>query len=241
MFTASISGLFFDYKSIIYYNEVLWLVKTEQWFGDSVKTIYASAPILLGIISIFLTIIYTYLRTEKGLIKLFLLWCILHGFNYFFGSLLVGSIFGKGMGHAIMWSYTSDSEKVIYSIVAITALVLTGVFITRSFLLTANSYYSKLEPGESHRFIWAQVILPFFIGNGIIALLMSPGLVIHDYTVASALIISIIPIAIRYRYYPALYFDEESIKIEFKFRKMLFALLFIALYRLVLQAGIPMG
>jgi hypothetical protein len=241
MLISAISGLFFDYKSIIYYNEVLWLVKTEQWFGDSVKSIYASAPILLGIISIFLTFIYTYLRTEKGLIKLFLLWCILHGYNSFFGSLLLGSIFGKGMGHAIMWSYTSDSEKVIYSILAITALVLLGVFTTRSFLLTANSYYSKLKKVQFGRFILAQVILPFIIGSGIIASIMSPGISIHDYTVALALAITIIPIALRYRYFPALYFEEEDIKIELKFRKMLYALLFIALYRIILSAGIPMG
>ena len=173
--------------------------------------------------------------------KLFILWCILHGFNAFFGSLLVGSIFGKGIGHAIIWSYTSDTEKVLYSIISITALVLLGVFVTRSFLLTANSYYSKLEPPHFRRFIWAQVILPFFAGNAIIAAIMSPGLVVHDYTIALSLIITIIPIAFGYRFYPALYFDEENVRISINIRPVMYSLIFIIAYRLILGTGIPFG
>lgn len=241
MITSAISGLFFDYKSIIYHYEVLWLVKPEQWFSDSVKMIYASAPVLLGILAVFLAIIFTYLRSEKGLAKLFILWSFIHGFNGFFGSLLIGSLFGKGIGHAIIWSYVSDTEKVIYSILSITALVLLGVFTTRSFLLTANSYYPKLENRKFRRFVWAQVVLPFLIGNMILGAIMFPHIVTLNLTISLSLAITIITIAIGYRFYPALYFEDEPIRIRLRYKALFYALGFILLYRIVLGIGIPVG
>lgn len=241
LLTASISGLFFDYKSIIYHYEVLWLVKPEQWFGDSVKTIYASPPVLIGLLALFMAIIYTYLRANKGFAKLFILWSVIHGFNGFFGSLLIGSVFGKGFGFAIIWSYVSDTEKVIYSIVSITALFLIGIFTTRSFLLTANTYYPKLESKQQRKFVWAQVILPFIFGSLVIGAIMSPEMLLYDLSVLLCLGIPVITIALGYHFYPSLYFEDEAIKIKPAYRAIVFAVAFILLYRIVLGYGIPMG
>ncbi|MBE9483207.1 MAG: hypothetical protein IMY74_00080 [Bacteroidetes bacterium] len=241
LFTSSISGVFFDYRSIIYYYEVLWLVKPEQWFGDSVKMIYASGPILAGVLALFFAIIFSYIRTERGLGKLFLLWLLIHGFNAFFGSLLIGSLFGRGFGYAIIWSFISDTEKVIYTIVSITALILLGVFTARSFLISANSYYRHLEKHQQKRFLWAQAIIPFFAGNAIIALLMLPELLSYDITVSLSLVLTIIPVAIGHRFAHSLYFEEEIIRVKFNLKVIAFPLIFIILYRVILGFGIMIG
>jgi len=241
LFTSSISGIFFDYRSIVYYYEVLWMVKPEQWFGDSVKMIYASGPILAGILAIFFAIIFSYIRTERGLGKLFLLWLFIHGFNAFFGSLLIGSLFDRGFGYAIIWSFISDTEKVIYSIVSITALILLGVFTAQSFLISANSYYQHLEKHQQKRFIWAQAIVPFLAGNAMIALLMLPELLLYDITVSLALILAIIPISIGHRFSHSLYFEEEAIRVRFSFGIIAIPLIFIILYRIILGYGIMIG
>ncbi len=241
LFTSSISGVFFDYRSIIYYYEVLWMVKPEQWFGDSVKMIYASGPILAGVLALFFAIIFSYIRTERGLGKLFLLWLLIHGFNAFFGSLLIGSLFSRGFGYAIIWSFISDTEKVIYTIVSITALILLGVFTAQSFLISANSYYRHLEKPQQKRFLWAQAIIPFLAGNAIIALLMLPELLLYDITVSLTLVLTIIPIAIGHRYAHSLYFEEETIRVKFNLRVIAFPLIFIILYRVILGFGIMIG
>jgi len=241
LFTQSLAGVFFDFSSIIYFYETMMLVKPDQWFADSVKMIYGSPPIVAGILAIFLAIVFAYVRTEKGLGKLFILWSFLHGFNAFFGSLLFGSIFNKGIGYAIIWSYISDTEKVIYSIVSITALFLLGIFTTKSFLISANSYYPHLEKHMQRPFIWAQVIIPFLAGNALLGLIMFPKLLFYDMTVSMALLISIVPIAVGYRAYSALYFEEERIRIRLQPRLMLYAIVFILLYRIVLGIGIPIG
>jgi len=241
LFTAAISGIFFDYTSVVYYYEVLWIVKPEEWFGDSVKMIYAAGPILCGILAIFFAIIYSYIRTDKGLGKLFMLWFFIHSFNAFFGSLLIGSLFGRGFGYAIIWSFISDTEKVIYSIVSITALFLLGVFTTRSFLISANTYYPHLENRQQQKFVWAQVILPFLLGNILIGMIMFPEFLWYDMTVSLTLGITIIPIAIGYRFLPSLYFEEEKPVVSYKLRPIIMILSFIALYRIVLELGIMIG
>jgi hypothetical protein len=150
-------------------------------------------------------------------------------------------MFGKGFGYALIWSYISDTEKVIYSIVSITALILLGVFSSKSFLISANTYYSQLEKKQHSAFIWAQVGFPFIIGNLLIGLIMLPKILWYDVTVSMALIISIIPIFIGTRYSPPLYFEEEKIKVSFKAKTILYAIVFILMYRLVLGIGVPMG
>jgi len=241
LFTSAISGIFFEYTAIIYHYEVFWMVKPEEWFGDSVKMIYASGPILCGILGIFFAIIFSYIQTERGLGKLFILWLFIHSFNAFFGSLLIGSLFGKGFGYAIIWSFISDTGKVIYSIISITVLFLLGVFTTRSFLISANTYYSHLEKKQQRKFIGAQVILPFHRGNALIGLIMFPKALLFNMTVSLSLGITIVPIAIGYRFLPSLYFDEVTPKIRFRLQSILLVLAFIFLYRLILGFGILIG
>lgn len=240
-FTSAISGLFFDYKSVIYHYEVLWLVKPSQWFGDSVKTIYSSGPVVAAVIALFMAIVFSYLRTDRGLAKLFILWSFLHGFNAFLGSLLMGSLFGRGFGHAIIWAYVSDTSKVIYSIVSITALFLLGIFTSKSFLISANTYFPKLETGKQRYFIWAQVIIPFLLGNAIILAVMMPHVIVYTMSVSLCLGIAMIPVAIGYRFSPSLYFEEEDIPVKLRPAVIFYTLAFVFLYRMILGIGIPMG
>jgi hypothetical protein len=241
LITSVIAGLFFNFHSILYFHEVVWLVKPEQWYGDSVKTIFSSGPVISGILGVIMAILFAQLRTGRGLFKLFFLWGALHGFNAFFGSLLTGSIFGKGLGHALEWSYFSDTEKVIFSIISILALVLIGVFSARSFLISANSYYPHLEKRMQTRFLWAQLITPFLAGSLLVGAVMFPEILLYDMTVMYIMFITILTIIITARFYPTLYFEDEHIKIALRARLIIPSILFILLYRLVLGIGIPFG
>jgi hypothetical protein len=241
MGTEALSGIFFDYSAIVYYHKVLWLVKPEEWFQDSVQLIYASGPIVCGIIAVFFAIVFSYMYADKGLSKLFILWFFIHGFNAFFGALLIGSLFDRGFGYAIIWSYISDTEKVIYSIISILALFLLGVFTTRSFLVSANIYYTHLAKQKQRFFVWAQVILPFVIGNMLIGAIMFPNILWFNLVVALSLVITIVPIAAGYRFLPALYFEEDALAVKIKIRPIILALAFIALYRIILEFGIRIG
>ena len=239
--TAAVSGAFFDYTAIIYYHEVMWLVKPEEWYQDSVQMIFASGPILCGILAFFIAIVYSYLYSGSGIFKLFVLWLLLHAFNAFFGSVLIGSFFSRGFGYALIWTYISDTEKVIYSIVSILSLFLLGVFTIRSFLVSANTYYPHLEDNSQQRFIWAQALLPFLLGNLLIVLIMLPEFSWFNFTVAASLFISMIPIGIGYRFMPSLYFEEEKPSIKLNYIVVAMVLTFIALYRIILGIGIKIG
>lgn len=241
LLASSISGVFFEYHSIIRYFGIEWIVASDKWYGDSVKMVYSSGPIAVGIIAVFLAIAFSYIRTSRSLIKLFFLWSLLHGFNAFFGALLIGSLFGQGFGHAIIWSYISDTEKVIYSIVSITILILLGIFTTRSILISANSYYSFLDKSKQRFFIWAQIGLPFIFGNAIIGLLMFPQILEYNMTVSLTLAISVITILLGYRSTPTLYFEEEKPRIRLSTKIVLSTIAFIVIYRVVLTIGIPIG
>jgi hypothetical protein len=130
---------------------------------------------------------------------------------------------------------------VIYSILAITALFLLGVFITRSFLISANSYYPHLEKHNHRKFIWAQVILPYIAGNILIGLIMFPEMLWYDMTVALCVGISLLPVAIGYRFLPSLYFEEDNTRPRLLPWPVIIPAAFLILYRLVLAFGIKIG
>jgi hypothetical protein len=59
--------------------------------------------------------------------------------------------------------------------------------------------------------------------------------------VALSLIITIIPIAIGYRFLPSLYFEEGRSIVKLKLRPLAIALAFIVLYRIILGIGIKIA
>jgi hypothetical protein len=141
----------------------------------------------------------------------------------------------------IIWAYISDTEKIIYSIFSIISLFLLGVFTTRAFLISANSYFPDLQNHRQRKFIWAQVLLPYFLGTILIGLIMLPGLSWFNMTVVFSLIITIIPIGIGYRFLPSLYFEEEKYVIRLKWIPVALVIVFIILYRIILGFGIRIG
>ncbi len=71
-------------------------------------------------------------------------------------------------------------------------------------------------------------------------MIMFPRILVYNMTVSLTLIIAIIPIGLSHRFYPSMYFEEEDIGRKFRPSMMIYALVFIVLYRLVLGIGIPL-
>jgi hypothetical protein len=207
-----ITAKFFNYPTSVYYYEIYFNISSEAWFHDSVKTIFSSGPIVSFVVGIIFLIIYSNMRENPGPSKAFFLWGFLHGVNMLFGALLVGTLFETGVGHVISWLYISDSGKVLYSIVSIFLLVISGLVATKPFLISANSYHPEINKYNRTSFILAQVLMPYLAGNVFLFILRQPRFVFYDTFIALSLIISILPVMITYLSYHELFFEEEEKK-----------------------------
>ena len=239
--SMGISALLFEYKTVIYYYGIEFLVDYDDWFADSVKTIFATGPITGLIIAALSLIIYSMIYLENGILKTLLMWAIFHGFNRIISGTLIGSMIGKGFGYVIMYLYYSDTGKLIMSLMVITISVIIGTVSTKYWIMTANSYYNFSKPNNRQVFILNQVFLPFVFGNIIIYLVNIPKPVFYDTLVNIFMIFMIIPPILLNKYHQELYFDETPKKISISIKVVLFTILFVGAYRILLDIGLRIG
>lgn len=236
-----ITASFFKYPVIVHYYEIYFNISPDAWYHDSVKTIFASGPLVNFAVGITFLIIFSNIREETGSFKLFFLWGFLHAVNMLFGAMLVGTLFEAGVGYVISWMYIMDTGKVLYSIISIFLLVLAGLLTTKQFLISGNTYYNEMNKSNRTPFIISQVLLPYIIGNTILIILRQPRFIFYDSFISFTMIVCILPVLFTYRSYNQLYFEEEEKKPRISWLILLVLAGVMLFFRGVLGIGIRLG
>jgi len=184
----------FDYESAIRYWGVIYYMTPREWTPDAVLTLYSIMPftgLILGLLGL---IVYHYVQHFEGILKLYFLWMYVCGLIAFFGALSVGTIFTKGFGHVIVYMYFMDTAKLIFSLVSLGILLLSGTFSRTLFLNSANSYFPELNHLNLRPFIRYQVILPFVAGSFFILLVKIPELTYYEAFTFVPFLIFLLPL-----------------------------------------------
>lgn len=233
-----VAARIFHYPTIVYYWEIYFNISVEDWFHDSVKTIYSSGPIIALITGISFMLIYHSRKEFIGLFKLFFLWGFLHGMSMFFGAMLVGTLFESGIGHVISWMYVMDTGKVLYSILSIFMLALVGMVSIKPFLISGNTYFNEMTRVNRRAFMWAQVFVPFLIGSVFLIALRTPRFMFYETFITLTLIIPLLPLMAAYPAYNDLFFDEEKREGSYDWKFFLILVAIVLFYRGILNFGI---
>lgn len=241
-----IVSLSFDYKTILFYFKIYYNIDTGDWTADSVKILFSIMPItglLLGTVSI---IIYSSISNEASIFKLFFLWGFVHGMVIFFGSLLMGTLLNKDFGWVIAYMYYRDTGKMVFSIISIFALVSIGAVISKSFLVSGNSYFNQIDKSNRKFLLMSQVVIPAIFGTIVLMFLKIPNDFYYGTTdemffelmKLSTIILVIIPVIFTFNSYNEFYFDEEPRQIKLKLIYLILTVFIIVVFRVGLAAGI---
>ncbi len=194
----------FDWNIVFYY------IKPSDWTHDSVRLIFSSGPILTFIIGLIALIAFWSLVEEPARIKTFFMWLSLHAFNFFFGGLLIGNIFKKGVGHVFNWMYLTDTSKMIVALIGFLGLLGTAYFMSRPAAISANSYFNKLNDKNFPFFITAQLIVPFILGTIIYLIFFLPNILFQEGYSWISLGVMLVFMIGRVSRMDTTYFDEED-------------------------------
>lgn len=235
------TAMHFDYKTVLYYYKVEYLVDYDAWYADSVKAIFASGPVISVIFATLLLILYSKVYLEDGLMKLLLLWGMLHGFNSLLGGALIGSLTGKEFGYTIMYLYYSDTGKLVIALMVLLAMVVLGSSSVKFWIFSANTYYNFSKPVKRQLFIVSQVFVPYLFGNLIIFLVNQPKITAYHILVNLSMLFILLPVILLSRYHQEYYFDEKTKTIKLSIKTLLAAVFLIALYRIGLEFGLRLG
>ncbi len=194
----------FDWDIINFY------IEPYEWTHDSVKLIYSAGPILILVLGLISLIAFWSLVEEPARLKTFFMWFTLHSFNFFFGGLLIGNIFKKGVGHVFNWMYLTDTSKMLVALFGFLGLLGTALIMSKPAAISANSYFNKLDSKNFPYFITAQLIVPFIIGTLLYLGFFMPRVLFQETYSWISLAMILLFIVGKVSRMETLYFDEED-------------------------------
>jgi len=240
-FLTAVLAVQYDYKSIIYYHRLAWMIDSYDWTTESVKLLFSVAPLLSLLLGIIFLVVYITLYDDRSNLKQFFLWGFAHGMIWFFGALLAGTILDEGIGYVVMYMYFKDTGKLIISLFSLTALILIAAFSTKWFLFSGNSYFNQLNEHNRGFFTFSQVVLPMTIGTAILIALKLPMISYYELFTLLTSLIFMIPIMANYKSFTTYYFDEIPIEVKADKKAMITAAIMLIAFRVIFEFGIVIG
>jgi len=209
-FTTILTAGMFDYDVSFNYYIIYFHIEPFQWTHDAVKLMYSAGPILVLIFGLISLVGFYSMIEEVARVKIFFIWLTFLSFSYFFGGLLIGNLFTKGIGHVFNWMYMNSTEKLVMAMIGFFGLIGTAFLVAKPFAISANSYYHEFNDKLFPFFFTAQTILPFIFGTIFIELFFFPH---PNFQVMWFWVPIIVLLFIIYKVLDTsdnLYFDEEN-------------------------------
>ncbi len=195
MFTAS----FFNIYSVLTYYEVLFPVGNDSplWTPMNIIVITSSGPFISLIAGFIYFIILKRRRNMGPQKKLFFIWLCLNSLAHFFGAFVAGAITWQGFGFVIAWLFMRFIFRLIISLLFLSILGYIGRLLFPEILSTAIIPRQKKEIPW---FLFTRIILPWFIGSGLLILLKIPNIIPqhvnildYDIIILSSLVFAVVP------------------------------------------------
>ena len=228
----------FEIETVIYYFDVDFLIRGRDWGPDAVKVIFSIAPFVSLLVSLIALIAFVNYQHKTSIFRLFIFWVFCFGFTGFFGELLMGALMDRGIGWVIMYLFFMDTAKMIIAFLSLIILVATGLWIKNYMLLTGNTYYNYLVKKNRGKFVFSQIILPYFAGILIIYLIKFPRMLPIELALNFSMLIILIPAIIRSRFRNELFFDQDPRNIHVYGWWVLAIIILLPVFRILFGMGI---
>ncbi len=239
-FATALAAFAFNIPTVIYYNDLSFLIKGVGWSPDAVKVVYSAGPLAALLAGIILIILYNIVAEENGVLRLLVLWMFIHASVYFFGEIMLGALFSRGFGFVLMYLYAKDTVMMVITVLALIGMISLGFRFARLFTVSANIYFNELPSHYARRFLTYQFILPFLIGTVILTLVKLPGFSPYETGVNLTMVFLLIPMMIQGSRLEDFYFDEDPRQVRIYIPLVVAALTLLVLFRMVFGNGLKL-
>lgn len=242
-FTAFIAGQYY-LRVILFYHEVKFLTpdNSKFWYSDSALAVFSTGPLISMVFAfIFIMLFRKYANTDS-LLKVFLLWGVLHFINRIIGSFAIGTIFLLYGSNLIAdWLYLGMEFKILLVALAIILLIVIGNFSVYPIINSSNSF-SLINKKNRGEFIKNQIFIPWFFGSLILFVLFLPRFPLHELLINLSMLIMLIPVYFQFDKVLIPNIEEEDFPVnKTSWIMILFFSLLIIGFRIIFGRGIPLG
>jgi len=209
---------------------------------QALVVIFASGPAVSLLLALFSLRMFFVKNKSKSRLNLFFLWMFIHGINMFFGAYIAGIITRTEFVYASEWLFMSnpgDVEEIIFGILSIAALVLTGRQSVLLFLLSSGSI-SLIRPRYRLFFVVSFIILPWIAGIILFFVITLPNYYVPLILKTLTPGLVVLPTLIRYNSieYETLHESGLIRRRSFRWGVIIFVIALLFFYRLILNWGI---
>lgn len=226
---TSITATTVGVSNTLYLSEINFDNFHGRWGRFNVIAIYSAGPlscIMLGLASL---MAFNKLSRTPGHLKIFLLWMVLHGINFFFGALIAGAIVKGGFGYVPSWASKNSIMTYILAGLSVFPLLIMGVIAARPFIQLVPRL-DILEREEMPRFCFRTIFWPYFVTIPLVCLIIYPNYNIYLVCILILMIFILFPaylIAIAPRTTSTGVAREPNVGIAWKYLVVLSAMVLV--------------
>ncbi len=243
-FLTALTARYFDIGSRVFYNVVQFSATTysNSWSRLALIVIFAVAPFLALFIGVLSRKLLQWFKGSAGYLRLFLMWCVIHGFNLFFGAYLAGVLTRSGFVYTTEWIFMSrilDAEEIVFALSAILIMIFIGRNLVPRMLESSPSY-SLIQKPARKLFMFSVFMMPWLVGSLLVFVVFLPNVSVPQLLMLISLVLLLIP-----AYLNVLNPKWDKIEFHFKRRRIKWQFLLIALavfsllaVRWILERGI---
>jgi hypothetical protein len=237
-FTTAFTAYLFNIHTVIQFNTIDFLINAYDWKTQAILAVFSSASLIILVICIRAFRLsfknWNYSRTQR----MFFLWLFYQCLTYLIGGLLIGAIFNRRLGIAVGWALHNRVYQVLTVAPSLGLMLYIGFMYANLFFSTGKIYFNSLDDWKRKPFIISQIIIPFLIGNLLIALVELPRIALVNKLVNLTMIFLIIPIWIRSNSFPALHFDDTHRRVKIQWDWLYWTLGIIIVIGIILKIKI---
>ncbi len=211
------------------------------WSLDSVVLIFFIGVLVALLFGVLFQIMYQKVRKGSGHFKLFFLWSYMIAYTIFFGDIVFGAFINYMPGAFFNYMNVPMVFRVIIGITGLIILFVIGQYSARNVLISLNIYLRKASISQIEPLFYAQLIIPFVIGNILVFILKMPYHAKFEYIdtlVMLSMVIIVISVFFRIEKLQSMQFTRHRDSFKLKPIPVVASIIAILLFRFGLGMGL---
>lgn len=243
-FTSMVMAkVFYNLDGTLYHYGFDLERKDFTWTLEPVVLIFFIGVLIALLVGVVFQFMYQNVRKGSGHFKLFFLWAYLIAYTIFFGDIVFGAFINYMPGVFFNYMNVPMVFRVIIGIFGLIMLFVIGQFSAKNILISSNIYLRRASISQIEPFFYAQLIIPFVIGNILVFILKIPYQGKFEYIdtlVMLSMVIIVISVFFKIDKLQSIQFTKHHDSFKLKRVPFFLAIIAIILFRFGLGMGISL-
>lgn len=228
----------YSIPTIWYPSRLNFRIQDPEWRRAAIVVVFSAGQIVALIPTIFFLFRLPAAQEERGLLKVFYMWMVLHGLNQFFGAMVVDNFLSTGFWLAPRYLFlSSEVPAVTLGFLFANLCLLFGYKLALPFLHTCDSI-SLMRLDNRTALVWTTIFGPWFVGTLLINLCKLGTISGLELAHLVSILILLIPMAVGVRFEMHEQTVQNPLRPRLNKTLLLLTLLSLGLFRFVFEKGI---